>query len=131
MVSRLSFGPEKDEVVLDLKGAYSCPALKKLERTFIYNRAQGTVTIRDEVSFSEPIAFDVPVTTLVRVEKSGEGLVLVGRKAKLRAAVRVEGGNWSWDEHILENGRPTTPRRMAVTFEKPVTKALVEFTFAP
>ena len=130
-VVRTSFGPEKDEVVLDLKGAYSCPALKQLERTFIYNRVQGTVTIRDEVAFSEPIAFDVPVTTLVRVEKSGEGLVLVGQKAKLRTSVRVEGGNWSWDEHILENGRPSTPRRMAVTFEKPVTKALVEFTFAP
>ena len=69
--------------------------------------------------------------TLVRAEKSGEGLVLVGEKAKLHASVCVEGGDWSWDERILENGRSTTPRRVAVTFENPVTKALVEFTFAP
>ena len=130
-VVRTSFGPEKDEVVLDLKGAYSCPALKQLERTFIYNRAQGTVTIRDEVAFSEPIAFDVPVTTLARVKKSKRELVLVGEKTKLRVSVRVEGGNWSWDERILENGRSSTPRRVAVTFEKPVSTALVEFTFAP
>ena len=83
------------------------------------------------MAFSEPIAFDVPVTTLARVKKSKQELVLVGQKAKLRASVRVEGGDWSWDERILENGRSTTPRRVAVTFEKPVTNALVEFTFAP
>lgn len=41
------------------------------------------------------------------------------------------GDDWSWDERILENGYPSTPRRVAVTFERPVMKALVEFTFAP
>jgi hypothetical protein len=65
------------------------------------------------------------------VEKSKQGLILVGKKTKLKASVRAEGGDWSWDERILENGRSTMPRRVAVTFEKPVTKASVEFTFAP
>lgn len=132
-VLRKSFLSEKDEVVLDLRGAYSCPALERLERTFIYNRAQGAVTIRDEVAFSEPTAVDVPFTTLARVMKLKHApmFVLVGQKSKLMVKVCVEGGDWSWDKRTLENGCSTTPRRVAVAFDRPVTAAIVEFTFTP
>lgn len=131
-VLRTEFGTEKDVVELDLKGAYSCPALKRLVRRFVYHRAKGMVTVRDEVEFSEPIAFDVPVTTLMRAERTAEGLTLTGRRSKMSVTVAATGGEWAWEERVLDNGgKHSTPRRIAVTFARPVTNAAVEFTFAP
>ena len=132
-VLRTTFKTEKDIVELDLKGAYSCPALKRLVRRFVYHRARGTVTVRDEVEFSEPIAFDVPVTTLARAERTPGGLTLTGSRSKISVAVATTGGEWSWDERVLDNGgkNGTKPLRLSVTFAKPVTNATVEFTFTP
>ena len=132
-VLRTTFKTEKDMVELDLKGAYSCPALKRLVRRFTHHRSRGTVTVRDEVEFSEPIAFDVPVTTIVRAEKTADGLVLAGKRAKMSVKVAATGGDWTWDEYRLDNGgkNGTRPIRLSVTFTKPVTNATVEFTFTP
>jgi len=127
-----SFGEDEDKIVLDLKGAYECPSLKRLERTFSYKRAKGVVTVRDEVEFSEPTAFDDPIMTLASVERQGNGWVLSSNGEKIAVKATATGGAWSWNERTLENGRPdTTPRRIAVVFEKPVSKAAVEFSFSP
>ncbi len=150
---RTEFRPNRDTVVFDLTGAYPSKMLKRLHRKFIYDRAAQAVTIRDEVDFKEPTAFDDPLTTLVGVNDKFE---FVGKKGRLAVDVETSGGEWEWDVRTMDNGRgelPVTkdapegkwaiwvagktqntppdgrPRRIAVKFKKPVMSAMVEFHF--
>ena len=152
-IIRTEFRPNRDTVVFDLTGAYPSKTLKRLHRKFIYDRAAQTVTIRDEVDFKEPTAFDDPLTTLVGVNDKFE---FVGKKGRLAVDVETSGGEWEWDVRTMDNGRgelPVTkdapegkwaiwvagktqntppdgrPRRIAVKFKKPVMSAMVEFHF--
>ena len=152
-IIRTEFRPNRDTVVFDLTGAYPSKTLKRLHRKFIYDRAAQTVTIRDEVDFKEPTAFDDPLTTLVGVNDKFE---FVGKKGRLAVDVETSGGEWEWDVCTMDNGRgelPVTkdapegkwaiwvagktqntppdgrPRRIAVKFKKPVMSAMVEFHF--
>ena len=121
-IIRTEFRPNRDTVVFDLTGAYPSKTLKRLHRKFIYDRAAQTVTIRDEVDFKEPTAFDDPLTTLVGVDgraatagvttsvrQQGTGLVFVGKKGRLAVDVETSGGEWKWDVRTMDNGRGELP----------------------
>lgn len=121
-IIRTEFRPNRDTVVFDLTGAYPSKTLKRLHRKFIYDRAAQTVTIRDEVDFKEPTAFDDPLATLVGVDgraatagvttsvrQQGTGLVFVGKKGRLAVDVETSGGEWEWDVRTMDNGRGELP----------------------
>ena len=128
-VLKVSSSADREEVSLDIGGAYACKSLKRLVRTFIYDRAGGTVTVRDEVEFSQPSAFDVPVTTFAQAKRTAGGWSLSLGNARLDVSVTVKGGEWEWEDREIDNSKPKKPRRLAVTFTKPVTSAMVEFCF--
>ena len=44
-IAGTSFSDARDEIVLDLKGAYKSANILKLERRMVYDRANGTVTV--------------------------------------------------------------------------------------
>ena len=117
-IIRTEFKPNRDTVVFDLTGAYPSKTLKRLHRKFIYDRTAQTVTIRDEVDFTEPTVFDDPLTTLVGVDgraatagvttsvrQQGPGLEFVGKKGRLAVDVETSGGEWEWDVRTMDNGR--------------------------
>ena len=56
-IVRTDFTDAKDEIVFDLTAGYPVKTLKRLVRTFIFDRAAKRFTVRDEVEFSEPTAF--------------------------------------------------------------------------
>ena len=129
-VLKVSSESGRDEVALDISGAYTCKALKSFVRTFIYDRNAGTVMVRDEASFSSPTALDVPVTTYVMAKRSGDGWILSGAKSALELTATATGGEWAWEDREIDNSKPRKPHRLAVTFAKPVTDATVEFRFS-
>ena len=130
-VVNVSSSAEREEVSLDISGAYQCDALKRLVRTFVYDRAGGSVTVRDEVEFSRPSAFDVPVTTFADAKRTDAGWSFALGRARLDVAVKVTGGDWEWEDREIDNSKPTKrPHRLAVTFTNPITAATVEFRFA-
>jgi hypothetical protein len=64
-VIRTDFTPTTDAFVLDISQAYDVPALRRLERTFVYSReGNGSLTITDHVEFASPQAFGTALTTL-------------------------------------------------------------------
>lgn len=117
-VLKTDFTETRDTVVLDLVGAYACPSLKKLERTFVFDRVARTATITDSVAFTQPTAFESPYMTV-------EPDALRGH-----VSVSATGGAWERTEESFENPNRPTPHRTAVRFKEPVTDATVSFVFS-
>lgn len=116
-VLRTEFTAARDTVVLDLRGGYECPALSALERTFAFDRTSRTITVTDRVRFTEPTAFESPVTT-VRPDL-----------LKPHLSISAAGGAWERADEDIPNPGLQTVRRIAVRFTEPVTEATVTFTF--
>ena len=129
------FSESRDVVVLDISGAYEVKGLEKLVRTVEFDRAVRTFKVTDEVAFSSPAAFDVPIITYCDVEKGADPahFTLVGGKAgKARASVAVvaEGGDWTLEDEKIENPGRRSPRRISATFKNPVSRAKVSFAIS-
>ena len=133
-----SFSDDRDEVVIDIAAAYpERPA--KLTRTVVFERAAAPrVSIRDDVAFDAPAAFESPFVTCAKVERAADGrsLVVTGGKGKakesrrVRVDVEASGGDWEWVEDTIENPDHPSAHRLAVRFKNPVAKASVVFKMA-
>ncbi|NQT85383.1 heparinase II/III family protein, partial [bacterium] len=77
-----------DTLVLDIKSAYAVKELTSLRRTFVYSRqGDGTLTVKDEVAFTEPRAFETALVTLGRWKPLSPTSLLV---FDFEQAVRVD-----------------------------------------
>ena len=63
----------------DISRVYNhIPEVKKLERTFVFDRKNGgSFTVSDVAEFSKPVEFENPVITLGEVKKLGENKYLI------------------------------------------------------
>ncbi len=127
-VLKTDFSDAKDEIVLDCTAAYAVPALKSLVRTMTFNRVNGTITITDAVSFSEPTSFEVPVITYREYTKDDASEHFLFRKPhkrsfrKLKMDVQASAPVTFRDEKI-ENPGKRDVTRLGFTFDQPVTDA--------
>ena len=120
-----------DTVTLDIAGAYAVKGLRKLVRTTTFDRVARVFTVRDEIVLDAPMAIDVPIITYCAVAKGDapDVLTLTTKKgSRASVGIAVQGGEWSLQDDLIKNpGRPS-PRRLAVTFVRPVAQATVAFT---
>ena len=56
-IVRTDFTDAKDEIVFDLTAGYPAKTLRRLVRTFVFDRTEKRFAVRDEAEFSEPTAF--------------------------------------------------------------------------
>jgi len=117
-VLKTEFTDTRDTVVLDLSGAYDCKTLKKLERTFVFDRTAKTARVVDSVAFTSPTAFESPYMTV-------EAEALKGH-----LEITATGGAWERTEEVLDNPERLTPHRVAVRFRELVNAATVTFVFS-
>jgi len=69
------FTDDVDRMILDLRGAYDCPTLRKLEREFVFDRrGEGSLTITDTVEFSEPTKYESALITSGEIIKDNQSL---------------------------------------------------------
>ena len=112
---------------IDISGAYKCDKLVSLVRTFVYDRANASVTVTDRVKFSAPASFEVPAVSLGGF---ADGKVLSDNGSQsLSFAVSAKGGDWTWREETVENPERKSPHIKSVYFAS-VEEAEVTFTFA-
>jgi hypothetical protein len=129
------FNDSTDTLVLDISSAYDVPELKKLERKFVYSRSgSGSLTVSDEVVFSQPCDFS---TALVTFEKwqglSPSSLTIRDQKEVLRVDIAVTGADFKIQPETIRedlSGR-RLPTRLGINLTRPVTRALVSVTIAP
>lgn len=127
------FAAALDRLELALTAAYPVPELTDLRRAYVHDRAARAIEITDTVRFASPQTFSTPLVTYRDVFRKGDGKLFLHDKKTHCVEVRIEaeGGPWRLEEELLENPGKPSPRRLAVTFEKPVTSARVKFLITP
>src|SRR5690606_34897166 len=84
------FTDARDRMILNLRGAYDVPTLRKLEREFIFDRSgKGSLTITDTVEFSEPTTFESALITPAQISEEkhllrlsdGDSAILIDHSA--------------------------------------------------
>ncbi|MBN1488731.1 MAG: heparinase II/III family protein [Phycisphaerae bacterium] len=134
-IIRTDFTGATDTVVLDMTSAYTVPELKKLQRTFVYSReAAGSLTVTDEVVFTEAKPFGTAVMTLSLWEQLAPGVVRIwqGDKA-VRVEIKVTGSEFALEPETIDEDVRTRskPIRLGITLTQPVTEATVTMTITP
>jgi hypothetical protein len=100
----------------------------------VFDRRHGTVTVTDEVAFSKPAAFEVPVVTYRDWTKDDGAMRFKFKHPSGKHAMGLEvkaSAPLAFGETVIDNpGRPS-PKRLAFKFADPVTTASVTMTFYP
>ena len=118
------FTDGKDRVVIDLTKAYPVKTLKRLERTFVFDRTTRRLTIRDEVEFTEPTSFEeIWIARDVRE---------TGRKQLLPKVTEAEEEVWQddWSYEKVENPGRVDVHRYSRAVARPVLSASFELEIA-
>ena len=69
-VKQTNFTDKKDVFTIDISSAYTDSTLKKLERSFVYDRtANGSFTVADNFEFSKEGEFETAITTRAKWTK--------------------------------------------------------------
>jgi len=125
------FSDESDTLQLDLASAYECPELKKLERTFVYDRTgKGMLTVTDKVEFDTPQSFSTALITTCSVDQAGERTLIIGDGDE-KVSVEIDCGGLPFSlkiEPIREN-TPVRPTRIGIELDSPVTSASIKTRF--
>ncbi len=124
------FTDATDRVVMDLSKGYDVPALRKLEREFLYDRrGAGSLTVTDRVEFSEPAAFETALITLGQVVIDGAQVKLTDGPAALMAEVTVEGAGLEITTDKID--QPPNPTRVALRCRGEVRHATIRTVLRP
>jgi hypothetical protein len=134
-VLRTEFADASDTVALDIRSAYEVPELKKLERTFIFQRGNSpALTVRDEVSFDKPEQFETAIVTWSDWKKASNTELIIGNgNAAVRVKIDAGGQPLEFKVETL-NEDVTTPRkptRIGVALKSPVKSANVSLQITP
>ena len=134
-VLRADFTDEADTFALDLRAAYGLKNVRTLRRTFVYSRkGAGSLTVTDEVAFTQPGTFETALVTLGRWEKRDDGsLVVYDADEAVRVDVAATGGDVDLRaEQIKEDVRTRSlPTRIGIAFKQPVAKASIRLRITP
>jgi hypothetical protein len=125
-----AFTEESDTLRLDLRSAYDCPELKRLERTFSYIRVgTGALTVHDDVVFETPQSFGTALITTGDVKQVSPGTLLISNGEE-KQTVEIDCGGSSFSiriEQITEDSS-IKPTRIGIELDGPVTAAFITTT---
>lgn len=128
-VLKSEFTHAADTLVLDITSAYAANALNKLTRTFVYSRrGKGSLTVTDEVEFSQPQAFGTALITLGEWQQPEPDTVLVSESGEaVLVTLQITGAEFDVRaEEIKEDVRTRRlPTRIGIDLRQPVTRASV------
>ncbi len=129
-IIKTGFTADEDVFVMDISSAYQVSELKKLVRTFTYNRtSEGYLAVRDDFSFTGPGKYETALITRHSWRKINENtLEITGHKEKLRVSISSSGGAISISEEIIDEG-PAPYTRIAITLNSEVVSGFVSLKF--
>lgn len=125
---------DTDTLRLDIASAYtSCSELKKLERSFVYDRrSSGSLVVSDHVNFSSPQTFETPLVSLNKfVQEGPDKLVAEDSGEKLHISIDTGGVPFTLAQEQIVEQAHAKPWRMAIKLQQPVTSATVTVTIKP
>ena len=133
-ILRHEFTDEQDTLAMDISSAYAVPELKKLERTFVFRRGQPSLTVRDEVEFSQPQTFETALITWGDWKQtSPDEITIHDGDATVRVKIDTGGQPFTIRSEVLNEDvhTPKKPTHLGIVLNSPVEKAVVILTIAP
>ena len=134
-VLRADFRDEEDTLALDLRSAYTAPGLKRLERTFVFQRGESAgLTVCDEATFSEPTSFETALITWGDWKRLSETeLSLTDDGGAVRVRIDTGGEPFKISTERLNEDVPTRtkPLRLGIALNSLVKAAKVTLTITP
>ncbi|MGQ9729764.1 MAG: hypothetical protein ACUVX8_00695 [Candidatus Zipacnadales bacterium] len=126
------FTDTTDTLKLDLAAAYAVPALKTLERTFVYSREDtGSLTVTDHVVFSEPMDFGTALITMGQFHQvAADELNIYDFDEAVRVKIFSTATYRVQPEEIHEE-TPRVPTRIGLNLAEPTTEATISVTITP
>jgi hypothetical protein len=129
------FTDSGETLILDISSAYDVPQLSKLERTFAYSRSgAGSLTVTDEVTFSQPCTFGTALVTFDKWEKvSSSSLTIRDQDEALSVTVAAGGADFDMKPEIIKEdlSGDRLPTRLGINLTRPVAHAIISLTIAP
>jgi len=133
-VVKTEFTPNKDTLVLEISSAYPVTQLEKLQRTYTYRRdGAGSLTVVDEVGFSEPQSFGTALITLSQWEQlDSDSLLMRGEAERLQVDIEAS-GEFEIEANEIHENMPNdlVPIRLGINLKKPVREAAIKVTIYP
>ncbi|MBM3496423.1 MAG: hypothetical protein FJX72_19200 [Armatimonadetes bacterium] len=130
------FGPDRDRLTYDIRSAYAVPELRRLERSYDYDRTGlGTFTVSDTFAFDQPAAFETALLTFGSWEKLDDATLRVTDGAEavhVRIAV-PEGAQLDIFAQKVEGDLTAkrTATRIGLRLREPLAAGTVTLTITP
>jgi hypothetical protein len=135
VVLKTDFTEARDTLAFDIRSAYSVPTLQKLTRTYIFSReGAGSMTVADEVAFSQPQSFETALITLGQWKQTAPDTLRI-EDGPAAIDVRIDTGGIAFKivpTEIKEQVHTRKlPLRLALRLEPPVEQAIVTVRITP
>jgi hypothetical protein len=132
---KTDFTDAQDTLVFDIRSAYAVAGLQKLTRTYVFSRTgAGSLTVTDDVAFSQPQSFETALITLGQWKQTGPQTLRI-EDGGAAINVRIDTGGAAFkivpteiNEHVHTRKLPV---RLAIALESPVPQATVAVKIAP
>jgi len=135
-VLNTEFTPERDRISMDIRSAYGLPEIRKLERSFEYDRTgAGRFVVTDSFVFDKPTTYETALLTFGSWEKTGLNAVTVrdGRQA-VRVTIHMPAGVTpvlSAEEVREDLTARRKATRIGIGASQPLTAGEVSLTIEP
>ncbi len=132
-VHDVALGDDVDRLSMSLRSCYDVPQLETLDRHFAYDRAgDGSLTVVDEVAFSEPTPFETALVCAGAFRETAPGVYQAGYLGEVvEVTIDTAGVPYSVEfDEIIEDS-PIKPTRLGIVLDDPVTAATVTVTVRP
>lgn len=135
-VIETEFSETKDRAVVDIKEAYEVPSLEKLIRTMENDKSgNGTITIIDTFTASEPIEFGTAIMTHGAYEILDSSTLLLSREGRtIKVQITVEGGAFKIvDEEVIVKSIRYADQafRIGIDFKNKLKSGTIKMVFTP
>lgn len=128
-VMKTDFTNQQDLLVMDITSAYPLPSLQKLERSFLYKRADsGSLEVTDNFNFSTPQLFETALATRAKWKQINESqLLFVLRDEKMIVTIKAPCPFKLVSETINENCPPFD--RIGIQLVNPLKEGSVTVSY--
>ena len=131
---KADFGTTMDTMTMDLHACYAVPGLRKLARTWKFNRAKsGALVIEDTLGADAPLDFASALIGLGTWRSGGgDGLfVIAGPDNHLLDVCAEASAPLDFEAVTILNPNRPTVTRLAATLHHPATTGWIRFTITP
>ena len=124
------FTPDRDVFGMDITSAYKVPSLKRLIRTFTYDRtSNGCMIVKDDFAFSSAGRFETAlITRYPWIQTSDNTIEIIGKKERLKVTITASKGKLLISDEVIDEG-PAPYTRIAVRLSGAALTGFVSMEF--